>query len=1397
MRVWPIENPLPGERVIGVWPTMREDVTDAGWRRRLNFFTGRSVTAPALTREQDERTGHLTMRGQAVSPGVVSGLEATLALRPEPVASAPALTTVSPGILAPGIRPPISTIVTQTLAPGVRAPLLPLTPTITVPAIGVRPPIGTISPVVGVGGIVPVPVPTGGAPGGTGTTPPIGGIPIPVGGTAPPGGPGTTPPTGGIPAPGGTGTTPPIGVIRGPVGGPLPPIVPKRPIWELHLLPGAGLCGSGEDVVVPQPVVCALDDIVRLSLGLGPAPTSGDTTTDPLLALFAENQLTVGILRLEPVTIDVFGRTNAEDPCEQDPSQYAFDDETMIDACRISFFPWPAQGFVPLPAASTKLRNELANAIFEFERTLGYEQLLPWEADGVAIGLVAFDAQGIPTFLDRSAVVRQGGKARRRTALVDNIGSPFFWQARMRQLGEEVLWWRAQGSSPSDMASHLHFLPPVGFLPVETVPDLRAGASPFFPGFTVDAKPVPLEQLDELIAGTAALQRFDLTLPDQVRVLVPVPQELYDPNLLAQENPDPEFATTLAGLRSTRNTARERRDDVRGKSTALLQALNGTAFDPGFTDTDPPDPGAAADPTVAEKPATDPIDELPYGTTLKDGVLGVDAFEALKTSLTTASPFTADDLQQLLSLGLRGFVPVIEARLKTANDAIDFGYLSSQTDIYRLRQHMLGNADASRLAVSPALATIAQGTTAAAVREDLVAYFNKIKMPTDGIGNVPPLTTSPPPPPPPPTGGVAVVETVSPAKQTFESVGAIKFIATNTPKTLLPLAQITLGSGGIQQAAVPPANVQLEVQTAGAAIPKASAGADQRRAIDDILDQDPGAGNTYDFGTVTVGERLQAPAAQFAHDAASDNFDSTISTFLDLHTSKAINLTGIPVIGKVVGKSDTSDGTTVSWEGYQAALDGKKVQNRVETPTKPTESDFFQVGVTRIENNISNLRAIEARIREYRVALASCRDLITSLQALVDQTTVRLKAIGDELTGDRHEVATAYALLQDEIARANAVMARRNGILASNVPFVAFHRPRVVDTLDAAPMRPLDPALTEQPIPACLSQHGGAPPELNAMVELLRDAPSRWFTYVPSILDGLDDLAVLHTAVLSARARAYATYAANIFSLAPRVSPGFYAEPLGSAYDAQQAVIRGYRLKTAALDVTTFAGLSWLQSREQALDHISLGDLADGKHGRAAVARAAAQELDNMAQVATCIYAKVSGVLPVLRLEWAERLSQATGVSLRNLASLPRWGEVPALDRSALQILADWLYQRIDASQPDAEAMMHDVVRVCILLASHAPVNQIVAGHVPEPTSTSIGGVFKVSFDPAVSMVRVGMQVTAYASDQSLVRGVVEDLVDGAAVTRVIRATNPSFTLNQGSSVQFAASQTLPARLVV
>ena len=120
-----------------------------------------------------------------------------------------------------------------------------------------------------------------------------------------------------------------------------------------------------------------------------------------------------------------------------------------------------------------------------------------------------------------------------------------------------------------------------------------------------------------------------------------------------------------------------------------------------------------------------------------------------------------------------------------------------------------------------------------------------------------------------------------------------------------------------------------------------------------------------------------------------------------------------------------------------------------------------------------------------------------------------------------------------------------------------------------------------------------------------------------------------------------------------------------------------------------------------------------------------------------------------------------------------------------MQALVDWLYQQVDPLQPDGVALINDVVRICLLLASHAPVNQIIAGHVPKATVVQTGGRVELAVDH--TKIRVGMSVLMYSpTNEVLARGLVEDLGAGKAAARVVTTVRKEVTLDPGARAHFA-----------
>ncbi len=212
-----------------------------------------------------------------------------------------------------------------------------------------------------------------------------------------------------------------------------------------------------------------------------------------------------------------------------------------------------------------------------------------------------------------------------------------------------------------------------------------------------------------------------------------------------------------------------------------------------------------------------------------------------------------------------------------------------------------------------------------------------------------------------------------------------------------------------------------------------------------------------------------------------------------------------------------------------------------------------------------------------------------------------------------------------------------------------------------------------------------------------------------------------------------------------------------------------------------------------AADTASLDDLVDAGHGKSDVAQRALAELDDMAQVAACLYARFAEVRPVLRLRWAETLSQYDEpVNLRSLTSLQGWGEIEVLERRQMQQLVDWLHNAVDGRAPQAVAMINDLIRVCLLLASHAPVNQLITARIAQPSPVLPGKPLTLNVD--LGRVKIGMNVLIYDKEERtkvVAQAVIDDMSDRVATARVIDAAKADLLVDTNTIVVVTPAQEL------
>ena len=255
-------------------------------------------------------------------------------------------------------------------------------------------------------------------------------------------------------------------------------------------------------------------------------------------------------------------------------------------------------------------------------------------------------------------------------------------------------------------------------------------------------------------------------------------------------------------------------------------------------------------------------------------------------------------------------------------------------------------------------------------------------------------------------------------------------------------------------------------------------------------------------------------------------------------------------------------------------------------------------------------------------------------------------------------------------------------------------------------------------------------------------------------------------------------------------------KPLAAPSVTQQQIVSSYRANTAQISSQISSQIT-LKSTSAPYKPktgsafaiappvtLTLGDLIDGKHGQSNISRAAATEFEDLTRALSCLYTGFSNIRPVIRLIWAENLSQFDSpINLRNLSSLPRWADVEYLQRRELQSVADWLYLRFSPSESAAIALINDLVRICLLIASAAPVDRIISGRITTPTPAQTGGSVLVTIDPAHT--RIGMKTIFYDSNNlAIATGLIEDLNQNRAVTRLITTTQPTLQLTTTTQVR-------------
>lgn len=460
-------------------------------------------------------------------------------------------------------------------------------------------------------------------------------------------------------------------------------------------------------------------------------------------------------------------------------------------------------------------------------------------------------------------------------------------------------------------------------------------------------------------------------------------------------------------------------------------------------------------------------------------------------------------------------------------------------------------------------------------------------------------------------------------------------------------------------------------------------------------------------------------------------------------------------------------------------------------PDDPDEAAFFAAAVDALESAVSILRLFEGRVQSYAAFLDRLRKALVEAIDLSEKWTDAKDYLHAEIAEAVHDQEVGTALMIEEQARLDAINMRRRDILEKHVDIVAFARPMTADRLKSAPGLPLYRPLTEL-MPACLESEADLPDELEEILEAMRDAPVGWYPQIAAELGnirqprhyiniwqrGLDRAGLWLARNAEAKPAVHAS--GDQARVAGKATTGVYLALAGLM--AQRKSLLATRL-TRKID--TLNGASWTTLNTLARDELSIEDLeTGGKAGRKAGSNGA-KMIAEIGAVAGCFLEGLRQVPAEIRLIWADTLSaHDKAIDLSDINAARGWAAIPFEQRRGLEVMHQWLFARIDIKNAQARGMMSTLIRVCLLMSSHAPVSSIVEGVTVETRNIEKGESFLV--DVKQGSAGIGMIATiGTGADKS--RGVIEDLVGNRALVRVTDMRGPRISLAQQEPISFSA----------
>jgi len=813
------------------------------------------------------------------------------------------------------------------------------------------------------------------------------------------------------------------------------------------------------------------------------------------------------------------------------------------------------------------------------------------------------------------------------------------------------------------------------------------------------------------------------------------------------------------------------RDAAFGSATAVPDWLK------GFT-VDPPIPTATGNLNAADQ------------LELRKELL---AYVVKQTSIQS------DEADALNTSTLQSLIAYFTHKADEADELVDAGFLKARTDVFRLGTLLTNNSLGSKFSASPSLANIIERKPARANTDAVNTFASQL------LANFAPS---------------AIGANASTASSTASTSGttSLRLLAKSSVpnQSLGALQQLSYSS--VDQLSESASQLQSSSDAVTSLSDKISALSNLSPAERTAFDSLTSAAKTLGSSETIASLQGLATAGKFA-DSYVANFDR-----LSQKQLRAIPLDRLqPALAPTV-RNEIHDGRLEIFERLtrlnislgDLTTDFIDYPGRVTRPIDPStvirsrirfqtlisrrqfenldvianpaagsavsdadESKHFSSGVSYADMAMAALRAVEVRIRDYRTFIEKCQGALEQSQTLANQITTVLARLDVDLDEARQDVDVAITLMKEEQNRLDGINAHREKVLNDHVEFLVYHRPRTVRLNTPVASRIIEPALTSEPVLDCLKENPTPPPDLATLRDIFQASPAAWFKYAPiwigevnhwDHLRGMLDRASRTTFPLS--------------EMAPTLSSGRYSDTLGKIFGARIASSQLHLAMAKTILPASLVSLSWIDLHRTAVKQLTLGHLISA--GPAQLSKAASQELHDLFAVATCLHENFCTVPGLTRLTWAERFGQFDQVSVdfRDLSRLPSWRNIEFTLRREIQILTDWLFGRINQDIPDAIDLINDLIRVALLLASHAPVDQLLVGQPLEPTFTVIpGGLIKLKVDPL--RIRQGMDVFCKISDTQTLRATVEDIASTHVSARITEAA-----LVNGNPIQVTSAST-------